>query len=99
MTQADAHAAVTKHQPSPGPAPAARSEREAQGKLHKTRSGQRRKIFAELRRVVGKRRLSAAHVVAHRVGGVERLPTELQAPLFTQGKLLADAGINLEHAI
>ena len=39
--------------------------------------------------LVGERGLRAAHVIAHRVSGVERLPTELQTPLLTQREILA----------
>src|ERR1017187_8608411 len=56
-------------------------------------------ISAELCWVVGQRRLRGAHVVAHRVGCVERLPTELHKPLFAKRPFLAYAGIDVEHAV
>src|SRR5690348_11981215 len=76
-----------------------RSECKAQGELHEARRSQRRKILAELSRVVGQRGLSFAHIVTHGVGGVERLPAELQTPLLAQGKILAHPGVNLKHAV
>jgi hypothetical protein len=60
------------------------SEDQAQGELHEPRRGDRSKISAELCCTEGQRGLRAAHVVAHRVGGVERFPFEFQTPLFTQ---------------
>src|SRR5208282_1373087 len=43
--------------------------------------------------------LRGAHVVAHRVGRIEGLQAELQTPLLPKRKILADAGIDVEHAV
>ena len=57
--------------------PRCASECEAQRELHEARRGERRIIFTKCIRGLGKRRLGSAHVVAHGVGQVERLPSEL----------------------
>src|SRR5579863_2137318 len=90
------HSATRGNTPNAG---VPRSEYDAQRKLHEAGRSQRPKVSAELCRTEGERRLCAAHVVAHRVGGVERFPFEFQSPLLTQREFLGYARIDIKHAL
>ena len=73
------------------------SERKPQRELHESRRGQGGVIFPELCRIERQRRLRPAHIVAHRIGSIKRLPAELNSPLLAQREILAPAGVDVEH--
>src|SRR5581483_4588534 len=75
------------------------SEQESECELHKSRSSQRIQVLSELGRIIGKRRLSPAHIVADRIGCIECLPAEFQTALLSKREILRDAGVDVEHAI